>query len=164
MKSDMFSFGGMMLLALHKARALAWEACGDPERWDGAGRAQLTDVSGLTQRLLSRDPLLRPSSTEALADDLLAAMGAAVQSEAARALASLMQETALFREEQARLEAAAAQQREGCSAQRSALAAGPAKCSSLSRSIFPSTFPLLPPLFWCPHAMGTPCHRLRIRL
>ena len=131
MKSDMFSFGGMMLLALHKARALAWEACGDSERWDGAGRAQLTDVSGLTQRLLSRDPLLRPSSTEALADDALAAMGAAVQSEASKALVSLVHETELFREEKARFEAATMQQRD-------AFAAGACGVASLLLFLFVS--------------------------
>ena len=122
MASDMFSFGGLALQALYREQAQAWQALSAGALWDARGEACcLEGVAVLVRRLLSRHPPQRPSASQALADDMFAAMGVAEHKEAARQLAALLQEQQRFREEEAALAAAVQAQMKDVEAQRQAV-------------------------------------------
>ena len=121
--SDMYSFGGLALLALHREQAERWQARAAQELWDGAGRASVEGVAELVAKLLQREPTKRPSASEALADELFAALGVAEQQEAAEKMAAVVAEQQRLREEEAQLAAAMQAQLEALRTQEQAVAA-----------------------------------------
>mmetsp|Transcript_29070 Transcript_29070/g.69631 ORF Transcript_29070/g.69631 Transcript_29070/m.69631 type:complete len:1030 (+) Transcript_29070:720-3809(+) len=101
--SDMYSFGGLALLALHRDVAQAWQGRKGDELWDAEGAPCVEGVPSLVRKLLDREPKERPTATEALADELFAAIGVAEKEKAGRVLAALVAEQRRFREAEAQL-------------------------------------------------------------